>query len=91
MEVIYVKSLANRKWSKMQTINIIRAISNHLEKQNLKSEGYPGKRQILQPGCRAIPQLKGRGRVPSSSVHTSYISGMVLRAEEADKNKKQEI
>ena len=42
MEIIYVKSLGNRKWSKMKTINIIKAINNHLEKQNLKSEGYPG-------------------------------------------------
>lgn len=42
MEIIYVKSLGNIKWSKMKTINIIKAISNHLEKQNLKSEGYPG-------------------------------------------------
>lgn len=45
MEIIYVKSLGNRKWSKMQAIIIIKAINNHLEKQNPKSEGL-----CLTPG-----------------------------------------
>lgn len=74
----------------MQAINIIKAINNHLEKQNLKSEGYPGRGRYCSQD-ETIPQLREEAEYLVLQSHLSYVSGMVLGAEEADKNKKQEI